>query len=101
MDDRFDEVVWSPKSQQDLDNILEYYQEFNKDTANSKVVNIITKTEEMVFSKQYQIDEFDSTCRRLFVEKKFRVLYKLIDGVVLITRVYPTRKDPEGISTKK
>ena len=67
MDDRFDEVVWSPKSQQDLDNILEYYQEFNKDTANSKVVNIITKTEEMVFSKQYQIDEFDSTCRRLFV----------------------------------
>lgn len=98
MDDRFDEVVWSPKSQQDLDNILEYYQEFNEEIANSKVVNIIMKTEEMVFSRQYQIDEFDSSCRRLFVEKKFRILYKVIDRVILITRVYPTRKNPEAIS---
>lgn len=96
-DDRFDEIVWSPKSQQDLDNILEYYKEFDEETANLKVVNIVMKVEEMVFSKQYQIDEFDSSCRRLFVEKKFRVLYKIIDRVILITRVYHTRKNPERI----
>lgn len=52
-DDRFDEIVWSPKSQQDLDDILEYYKEFNEETANLKVVNIVMKAEEMVFSKQY------------------------------------------------
>lgn len=97
MNDRFDEIVWSPKSEQDLDDILKYYRELNEETANAIVVSIILKTEEMVFSKQYQVDEFDSSCRRFFVEKKFRVLYKIIDRVILVTRVYPTRKNPKGI----
>jgi len=90
-------IAWSLQSEKDLDNILKYYQKVSPKTASKRILEIITETHNLVFSKQYQVDEYDSSCRRLFVKKKFRVLYKEIDEVILITRVYPTQKNPEGI----
>ena len=96
----FDEIVWSPQSDKDLDDILEYYQKVSPEKAHQHIVDILNGAEEMVFSEQWQIDEYDPSCRRAIIKRKFRVLYKVIDKTVLVTRVYPTKKDPAGILKK-
>lgn len=96
----FDEIVWSPQAENDIDDILEYYQKASPEKANQHIIDIIDHAEEMVFSEQWQVDEYDPSCRRAIIKKKFRVLYRVIDKIVLVTRVYPTQKDPEGILKK-
>lgn len=97
MDDTFDKIVWSINAENDLDEIEEYYLVLSPEKASEKILKIILKVEEIIFAKQWQVDEYDSSCRRIIVQKKFRVLYKIIDKTVLITGVYPTQKDPENI----
>ena len=97
MNDTIDKIVWSPQSEQDLDNILKYYQEFSPDYADKHIISIINSVSDLIFSKQFQVDEYDPSSRRLFVKKKFRVIYKVVGKIILITRVYPTQKNPEGI----
>ena len=58
-----------------------------------RIVEILTATEELLFSNQWEVDEFDPSCRRIIVKKKFRVLYKEINKDILITRVYPNKTD--------
>jgi len=96
----FDEIVWSPQSDKDLDDILEYYQKASPEKAHQHIIDILDSAEEMVFSEQWQVDEYDPSCRRAIIKRKFRVLYKIIDKTVLVTRVYPTKKDPKGILLK-
>lgn len=96
----FDDILWSPQSEQDLDSILEYYLKASPKKAHQHIVDILDGAEAMVFSEQWQVDEYDPSCRRAIIKRKFRVLYKVIDKTVLITRVYPTQKDPEGILKK-
>ena len=100
MDGTFDKVVWSPQSENDLDEILEYYLDAKSEKAYQHIVDIVDGAEEIVFSRQWQVDEYDRSCRRAIIKRKFRVLYKVIDRNVLITRVYPTRKNPKGILRK-
>jgi len=97
MGQNFDEIVWSPQSSKDLDDILEYFQKASSEKAHQHIIDILDGAEEMVFSEQWQVDEYDPSCRRAIIKKRFRVLYRVIENTVLITRVYPTQKDPERI----
>ena len=47
---------------------------------------------QVVFSKQWQIDEFDAASRRIIIDKKFRIVYRELGETILITRVYPTKR---------
>jgi plasmid stabilization system protein ParE len=96
----FDRIVWSTQSELDLDAILDYYLKVSPDKAHSYILHILDETEKIVFSEQWQMDEFDPSCRRAFIDGKFRVLYKVIEKTVLVTRVYPTQKNPDGILKK-
>lgn len=99
MDDgKFKEIVWSLDAENDLDGIEEYYAIVSPEKSFENIVQIILEVEETVYSKQWQIDEYDPSSRRMIINRKFRVLYKNIDDLILITRVYPTKKDPENIS---
>ncbi|MGB0881186.1 MAG: type II toxin-antitoxin system RelE/ParE family toxin [Polaribacter sp.] len=77
--------------------ILEYYLEFSPEKAYIHVNDIIDAVEQTVFSEQWQTDEYDPSCRRVIVKKKYRVYYKVEDKIVRVTRVYPTQKNPKEI----
>jgi plasmid stabilization system protein ParE len=85
-------IVWSEDAEMDLDAIYEHYLAFAPDHAKHRVLQIMIAAEELVFAEQWQVDEFDEQSRRIIVEKKFRVVYRILGNVILITRVYPTKK---------
>jgi len=97
MSTNYNKIVWSKQSEDDLDQILEYYLSVSSEKADQHILDIINFAEGIVFSQQWQIDEYDSSCRRAIIKRKFRVLYKIFDKTILITRVYPTQRDPSGI----
>ena len=90
-------IVWSKEAQNDLNDIEDYYSKTSPDKAIKNILHIILEVEKIVFLEQWQIDEFDVSCRRMIVDRKFRVLYKIIDQIILITAVYPTQKNPKNI----
>ncbi|WGF93533.1 type II toxin-antitoxin system RelE/ParE family toxin [Aequorivita marisscotiae] len=96
MDDKVKGIHWSPEAERDLEEIFEFYFKNSPNSASKNIVSIITETEKMVFTKQWQVDEFDPTCRRVIVKGKFRVVYKIINEFILVTAVYPTKKNPEN-----
>jgi plasmid stabilization system protein ParE len=93
MEDSYDQVVWSPQSELDLDAILDFYIENKAENPHQHIIDILDATESLIFTGQWQVDEYDPSCRRIIVKRKFRVLYKVIDRTILITRVYSTKKD--------
>lgn len=97
MSQSFLKIVWSPQSEEDLLEILKHFQYHTPDKANDKILEIILEVEKLIFAEQYQIDEYDPSCRRFFVKNKFRIVYKVVDDHILITRIYPTKKDPKNI----
>jgi plasmid stabilization system protein ParE len=96
----FNDIVWSPQAEQDLESILEYYLQASPAYAHKHILDILESAEKMVFSEQWQIDEYDPNSRRAIINRKFRVLYRVVEDIVIITHVYPTQKDPKGILKK-
>lgn len=96
----YDQIIWSTQTEIDLESILTYYLEFSSDKAYTYINDIIDAVEQTVFSDQWQVDEYDPSCRRIIVKKKFRVYYKVEIKTVWVIRIYPTQKDPEGILEK-
>lgn len=96
----YNQIIWSTQSEMDLDDLLEYYLETSPEKAYTHINDIIDAVEQIVFSKQYQIDEYDPFSRRIIVKKKFRVYYQVENKTLRVTRIYPTQKDPEGLNRK-
>lgn len=96
MGDRVKNIHWSDEARSDLDEIYNFYLEHSPYKASQNLIDLISETEKIVFIKQWQIDEFDSAFRRIIVKRKFRVVYKINDEIILITAVYPTKKNPEN-----
>ncbi|GAB1857568.1 hypothetical protein MHTCC0001_24040 [Flavobacteriaceae bacterium MHTCC 0001] len=93
----YDQIIWSTQSEVDLDNILKYYLKASPEKAYDHINDIIDAVEQTVFSEQWQVDEYDPSCRRVIVKRKYRVYYQVEDKTVRITRVYPTQKNSEDI----
>lgn len=100
MDEKIKGIHWSLEAEKDLDEIFEFYLEYSSSNAIKNILQIISETQRMIFTKQWQVDEFDPTCRRIVVKGKYRVVYKIIEDVILITAVYPTKKNPENFRKK-
>ena len=96
----YDQIIWSTQSEVDLDDILEYYLEASPEKAYIHINDIIDAVEQTVFSEQWQVDEYDPSCRRVIVKRKYRVYYQIEDKIVRVTRVYPTKKNPNDILIK-
>ena len=62
MDSRFAEIIWSKESEEDLDTILEHYLKYAPETAHKRIIRIIDGVEELLIAKQWQVDEYDSSC---------------------------------------
>jgi plasmid stabilization system protein ParE len=101
MTNKVQSIIWSSKAEEDLDEILEHYLEYAPDAAHQRILNIIEGVEKLLFTEQYQVDEYDPSCRRMIVDERFRVLYQPIEKGVLISQVYPSKKDPKGLRKSK
>jgi plasmid stabilization system protein ParE len=97
MNDNFSSIVWSVDAENDLDDIEDYYTKVSPEKASENIIKIMLEVAQTIYSEQWQIDEFDPSCSRIIINRKFRVLYKIIDKIILITRIYPTQKNPENI----
>lgn len=95
MDERVKNIHWSEEATNDLDEIYEFYLERSPEKASQNLLNLISETEEIIFTKQWQVDEFDPSSRRIVVQRKFRVVYQIIANNIVITAVYPTKKNPD------
>mgnify|MGYP000336076654 CR=1 FL=1 len=93
MGNDFNSIVWSEQAEGDLDDIYNHYMEYSPETAGKRILEILSVTDELQYANQWEVDEFDSSCRRIIVKKKFRVLYREINNDILITRVYPNKVD--------
>ncbi len=100
MSDKITAIIWSHESEDDLDEIFKHYLQYNPDKASVTILNIIKKTEQLIFTKQYQVDAYDATCRRLFIDKKFRIVYTSINTLALIFAVYPNRANHSKIRVR-
>lgn len=96
MDDRVKSIHWSLEADGDLDEIYDFYFDHSPNNASDKLLSIISETEEIIFTKQWQVDELNPAYRRIIVQRKFRVVYKVIDNIILITSVYPSKKNPRN-----
>ena len=71
MDERVKSIHWSFEAGSDLDEIFDFYMEHSPENAAENILSLISETEEVIFTKQWQVDEFDPTCRRIIVKRKF------------------------------
>lgn len=95
MNDRIKGIHWTQEAENDLDEIFEFYLATSLNIATKIIFEIIEETQRTVFSKQWQKDEFDLKYRRVIVRKSFRIVYKIVDGFIIVTAVYPTKKNPK------
>ncbi len=100
MGDRVKNIHWSDEAKSDLDEIFAFYKKHSPDKASQNLIDLISETEEIVFTEQWQVDKYDSIYRRIIVKRKFRAVYKIIANTILITAVYPTKKNPESFRKK-
>lgn len=75
MGDRVKNIHWSDEAKSDLDEIFKFYTAHSPNKASKNLLDLISETEEIVFTEQWQVDEYDPTFRRIIVKRKFRVVY--------------------------
>jgi plasmid stabilization system protein ParE len=85
------QVRWSEKASDSLEDIYAFHAEKSELTAISVVEEIIEKAESINFPKQYQLDEFDSQCRRMFVGN-YKILYQNEGLTVHIVNILCSKK---------
>tara|TARA_R110002050_G_scaffold107485_2_gene217931 strand:+ start:4882 stop:5109 length:228 start_codon:yes stop_codon:yes gene_type:complete len=74
--------------------------EFAPKAADKRIDNILNAVDELVFTEQWQLDEYDKKSRRIIVNKRFRVLYRKIPEGILIVRIHPAKNDPKGFKSE-
>ena len=61
------------------------------------VESIVKTTENILFSGQYQVDEFLGEPYRRLVVKHFKVIYRIKKDSIFIFRVFDTRQNPSKL----
>ena len=95
-------VIWSPLSEKDFLNILEY---LNKNWGNKVAINFIDLTEDIlnqisVNPKQFPICYKKKKIRKCVLTKHNTLFYRDGKTNVEILRIFDTRQDPDTFTFK-
>jgi plasmid stabilization system protein ParE len=95
-------IIWSPLSEKDFDQILEYLS-INWDI--KVVIRFIDITEHLINQisenpKQYPLINKKKRIRRVVLTKHNSLFYRESKNQIDILRIYDTRQDPHKISFK-
>jgi plasmid stabilization system protein ParE len=82
-----------------LEQIYAHYLEYAPDTVQKRIDSILQAVEELIFADQWQVDEYDPQSRRIIVDNRFRLLYREVQGGILILRIYSVKQDPRGMQS--
>jgi plasmid stabilization system protein ParE len=89
-------IVWTNDAKQELKTIQNYYKQ--KSIQSSKnILNEILKTiKEIRFIEQYQVDEIDTTFRRIIV-RQYKIIYTIEAKTIIIVTIFDTRQNPNKL----
>ena len=92
-------VLWSPKSETDIQNIYDYYFQFSKITAIKMISGF--RTQAILLNRNPYIapiepflEGFQKTYRSLITMKKYKLVYTVENDYVYIVRVWDCRQNP-------
>ncbi|WP_269224488.1 type II toxin-antitoxin system RelE/ParE family toxin [Flavobacterium sp. IMCC34518] len=79
-------ITWTASAKRDLRTIF-------GTVSYVKFTEIVKAPLDIVFSEQFQFDEYRIDCRRIIVGN-YKLLYQLNDNVITVVRVFNTLQDP-------
>ena len=91
MEREVQQVRWTEKAAEALEDVYAFYFERSETVATKVVAAIIEKAESISFPEQYQVDEIDPNCRRMFLGD-YRILYRVEGTTVHIVDILCTKK---------
>jgi toxin ParE1/3/4 len=98
-------IIWSDHASMTLIEIYNYYKDAaNKDIAIKIKNSIFSATEQLI--KHPDSGQIELTLNQLgeghryLVKDNYKIVYKKVDGRILITDVFDTRQDPRKINVR-
>ena len=91
MERKVQQVGWTEKASEALEDVYAFHAERSELAAVTVVSDIIEKAGSIAFPEQYQLDEVDPLCRRMFV-RDYKILYQAEGRTVHIMNVLCTKK---------
>ena len=93
-------IVWTKESELDIDNIYEYYADISINLAIKIISEIVSETEKLIFTEQYQVDDINPNFRRIVVSN-YKVLYEVNENEIIIYAVFDSRRDSKILKKLK
>lgn len=94
-------VVWSRLADLDLDSAHSYLRERGHEAARRLAANILDGIDQLRRHPQsgpVANDLFPEGRYRHLPVGRYRIIYRIADGAILVLRVWDTRRDPERLS---
>jgi plasmid stabilization system protein ParE len=88
------DVFWTTSAKEDLKDI--YYSlkgKISLESAQKIRDELFDSPNRIIFSEQFQLDEYRIDCRRIVV-RNYKLLYQIKDSSVFIIRVFNTFQNP-------
>jgi plasmid stabilization system protein ParE len=86
-------IVWTLTAKNQLKAIFDFYSIKSLVGAKNIKNDILNTTKNIVFSKQYQLDEIEPNFRRIIV-RHYKVIYIVCENEIQILRIFDTRRNP-------
>ncbi len=88
------EVFWTANAKQDLKEIyILIKKKISKETALKIRDELFNSPNDIVFTEQFQLDEYRLDCRRIIV-RNFKILYQIKENSIFVIRVFNSFQDP-------
>jgi len=96
------QIIWSPLSEKDFENILDY---LKRDWDNKVVEKFIDITDQLIYQisinpKQYPIINKSKRIRKCVITKHNTLFYRDRKDYIEILRIFDTRQDPRKLIFK-
>jgi len=91
------QIIWGERAKNDMKDIHLFYASKSKRAAVKVIDSIIKAAESIMFSEQYQVDEFLGEPYRRLIVKHCKIVYRFKNNSIIIFRVFDTRQHPSKL----
>ena len=94
---RSPDVIWSFDAEKDLKKIHLFCSKQDVHYASRVISEIIGSSKKLIYSNQYQEDEYLGFPYRRYFVKHWRIIYKVENNLIFIMRIFDIRQSPDQI----
>ena len=87
-------VRWMKSALSAVKDIYDFYKDKSEQGAKNVKNDIMNSPKSVIYPEQYQVDDFNPEFRRIIV-RDYKVLYKEVEGIIVIHDVICTLTDPK------